>query len=192
MSKTLKTSGVDLSERAQLPLKTLPDFKGKTFVEAGSCIILEGTSNVDNMQLNTKNIDVKDAEEAKIFAASAKFLLLQDELGEDIIKATFPSGDGSSTTGSFRKILSCWPKGLSREDAKQFDILILQWKNLRSIFPDEAMNEWRVEQAVRLIEKLHTEMRKSSAWIVVNTFKNYIVTYTESLVLVHNACVQQG
>ena len=182
MSKTLITSGVDLSERALLPLKTLPDFKGKTFVEAGSCIILEGTSNVDNMQLNTKNIDVKDAEEAKIFAAekSAKFLLLQDELGEDIIKATFPSGDGSSTTGSFRKILSCWPKGLGREDAKQFDILILQWHNLRSIFPDEAMNEWRVEQAVRLIEKLHTEMRKSSAWIVVNTFKNYIVTYDES------------
>ena len=56
MSKTLITSGVDLSERALLPLKTLPDFKGKTFVEAGSCIILEGTSNVDNMQLNTKNM----------------------------------------------------------------------------------------------------------------------------------------
>ena len=118
------------------------------------------------MQLN-RNIDVKTLKKLKYSPPKkCKILLLQDELG--IYQSDFPERR--------KQCYGLLPKdtfllmGLGREDAKQFDILILHGI-ISKHFPDEA-NEWRGTSS-EAREKLHTEMRKSSAWIVVNTFKNY-------------------
>ena len=161
--------------------------KGKMALASGSCTILPNAPDVNNLILNENSRLTEDiAEKAAQYCAEkkAEFLLVQDEIGIGVIrKAVGPAAPEARDT---KKVLCCWPAGMEWDDAKNFDIMILNAINMNGVLQAgkaagkfgelDKVYPWDPKKGMEVVKELQAAMR-AGGQIVINTFRNYLFIY---------------
>ena len=174
----------------------------KMQLASGACVILQNGSTNSNLNklARLKHDDGVSAAEHAL-KNKASFLLLQDEVGSEVIETAVKittrgdsdgNGDIAHSQSRTRNVLTCWPReGLDPEQNLQhLDVLVLQWRNLIDACPDRSArgelfkkNVWNMKDGMTAVTAIRSRMRgadsknpdlRVEAKVVINTFENYV------------------